>query len=39
VLDWNENAIAFYQKMGATMMPDWRLCRLTGAALQGLERR
>jgi GNAT superfamily N-acetyltransferase len=39
VLDWNENAIAFYEKMGATLMPDWRLCRLTGSALQGLERR
>jgi GNAT superfamily N-acetyltransferase len=39
VLDWNENAIAFYEKMGATVMPDWRLCRLTGAALQGFERR
>jgi GNAT superfamily N-acetyltransferase len=38
VLDWNENAIAFYQKMGATVMPDWRLCRVTGAALQGLAK-
>jgi GNAT superfamily N-acetyltransferase len=34
VLDWNANAIAFYQKMGATVMPDWRICRVTGAALQ-----
>jgi GNAT superfamily N-acetyltransferase len=33
VLDWNENAIRFYEKMGATIMPDWRLCRLTGDAL------
>ena len=33
VLDWNENAIRFYDKMGATLMPDWRLCRLTGDAL------
>jgi GNAT superfamily N-acetyltransferase len=39
VLDWNENAIQFYEKMGATLMPDWRLCRLTGSALQGLARR
>src|SRR3954464_8187697 len=23
VLDWNENAIRFYQRMGATMLPDW----------------
>lgn len=36
VLDWNENAIAFYQRMGATLMPDWRLCRVTGDALQAL---
>jgi GNAT superfamily N-acetyltransferase len=34
VLDWNANAIAFYEKMGATVMPDWRICRVTGAALQ-----
>lgn len=36
VLDWNRNAIAFYEKMGATVMPDWRICRLTGPALQAL---
>jgi GNAT superfamily N-acetyltransferase len=34
VLDWNANAIRFYEKMGATVMPDWRICRVTGAALQ-----
>jgi GNAT superfamily N-acetyltransferase len=34
VLDWNANAIAFYEKMGATVMPDWRICRVTGPALQ-----
>jgi GNAT superfamily N-acetyltransferase len=28
VLDWNENAIAFYQKMGAEILPDWRICRI-----------
>ena len=33
VLDWNENAIAFYRKMGATVMPDWRVCRVTDDAL------
>jgi len=33
VLDWNENAIRFYEKMGATVMPDWRNCRVTGEAL------
>ena len=34
VLDWNENAIRFYERMGATVMPDWRICRVTGDALQ-----
>lgn len=33
VLDWNDNAIRFYEKMGATVMPDWRICRLSGEAL------
>ncbi|MBC8058063.1 MAG: GNAT family N-acetyltransferase [Rhizobiales bacterium] len=34
VLDWNENAIRFYEGMGATVMPEWRICRVTGDALQ-----
>ena len=33
VLDWNENAIRFYEKLGATLLPDWRICRVTGDAL------
>lgn len=33
VLDWNTPAIAFYQRMGATLLPDWRICRVTGKAL------
>lgn len=36
VLDWNANAIRFYEGMGATVMPDWRICRVTGAALKTL---
>ena len=36
VLDWNEGAIRFYQGMGATVMPDWRICRVTGDALRAL---
>ena len=36
VLDWNENAIRFYEGMGATVMPEWRICRVTGDALQAL---
>ena len=38
VLDWNQRAIDFYQKMGATVMPDWRICRVTGEALTALAR-
>jgi ribosomal protein S18 acetylase RimI-like enzyme len=36
VLDWNVDAIRFYERLGATLMPDWRLCRVTGAQLQAL---
>jgi GNAT superfamily N-acetyltransferase len=34
VLDWNVKAIAFYEKIGATVLPDWRICRVTGDNLQ-----
>ena len=34
VLDWNENAIGFYRKLGARVLDDWRICRVTGDALQ-----
>ncbi|NJR51534.1 MAG: GNAT family N-acetyltransferase [Leptolyngbyaceae cyanobacterium CSU_1_3] len=33
VLDWNDPAIAFYERMGATVLPDWRTCRVTGSAI------
>ncbi|MEP6609696.1 MAG: GNAT family N-acetyltransferase [Burkholderiaceae bacterium] len=33
VLDWNQPAIDFYQSIGATMLSDWRIFRLTGDAL------
>jgi len=36
VLDWNDTAISFYQNMGASVMPDWRICRVTGDALTRL---
>ncbi|TCG07349.1 GNAT family N-acetyltransferase [Paraburkholderia steynii] len=36
VLDWNQPAIDFYQKMGATVLPDWRVVRITGEALDQL---
>ncbi|CAA7390798.1 unnamed protein product [Spirodela intermedia] len=34
VLDWNENAIKFYQEMGAEVHQEWRICRLAGEVLQ-----
>jgi GNAT superfamily N-acetyltransferase len=33
VLDWNAPAIDFYRALGAEVLPDWRICRLTGDAL------
>ena len=38
VLDWNTPAIGFYESLGATVMPDWRITRVTGPALQNLAR-
>ena len=34
VLDWNEPAIGFYKKLGATLMDDWSTFRVTGEALR-----
>ena len=39
VLDWNANAIAFYERLGATVMPDWRICRISGEGLARLVAR
>ncbi|MEO7761348.1 MAG: GNAT family N-acetyltransferase [Casimicrobiaceae bacterium] len=36
VLDWNEAAIRFYESLGATVLPDWRITRITGPALDAL---
>ena len=36
VLDWNQSAIDFYTKMGATVMPEWRIVRVTDDALTAL---
>jgi GNAT superfamily N-acetyltransferase len=33
VLDWNQPAIDFYERLGARRMTEWQICRLTGAAL------
>ena len=36
VLDWNAPAIRFYESLGATILPDWRIARVTGDALVNL---
>ncbi|NJR22278.1 MAG: GNAT family N-acetyltransferase [Richelia sp. CSU_2_1] len=36
VLDWNELAIGFYKRMGADVLPDWRICRVAGESLASL---
>lgn len=36
VLDWNRNAIDFYEHHGAQILHDWRMVRVTGDALQRL---
>lgn len=33
VLDWNKNAIRFYESTGARLKSEWRICRLDGPAL------
>jgi ribosomal protein S18 acetylase RimI-like enzyme len=33
VLNWNEPAIGFYRTLGAQVMEEWRICRLTGETL------
>jgi len=34
VLDWNTPAIDFYQRLGAKLLPEWRVMRLDGEALE-----
>ncbi|KAA0182107.1 GNAT family N-acetyltransferase [Cupriavidus cauae] len=36
VLDWNTPSIDFYRAMGASVLPDWRICRVTGEALTAM---
>lgn len=34
VLDWNTNAIAFYEKTGATILKDWYLVQMDEATIK-----
>ncbi len=36
VLEWNAPSIAFYRNLGAQPLQDWRIFRLSGAALEQL---
>ncbi len=38
VLDWNRDAIGFYERLGARANSDWTVYRLTGESLLGLAR-
>lgn len=38
VLDWNTQAINVYKAMGAEILPDWRICRVTGDGLTALAK-
>ena len=38
VLDWNTPSIDFYKTLGAQMMDEWKLCKVTGAALSQLAK-
>jgi GNAT superfamily N-acetyltransferase len=36
VLDWNEPAVEFYRRLGATRIEEWNSYRLQGEALEGV---
>jgi len=39
VLDWNEPSINFYKSLGATIMPEWELVRMTRPEIESLAKR
>jgi GNAT superfamily N-acetyltransferase len=36
VLDWNTPSIEFYKSLGAEMLDEWTVCKVTGPALAAL---
>jgi GNAT superfamily N-acetyltransferase len=38
VLDWNAPSIEFYKSLGAELMDEWTICRVTGPALTALAK-
>jgi GNAT superfamily N-acetyltransferase len=39
VLDWNTPSIEFYRSLGAALMDEWTVCRVSGPALARLARK
>ena len=39
VLDWNTPSIEFYKSLGAVLMDQWTVCRVSGPALSALAER
>jgi len=39
VLDWNTPSIEFYKSLGAVLMDEWTICRVSGPALTALAER
>jgi GNAT superfamily N-acetyltransferase len=38
VLDWNTPSIEFYKSLGAVLMDEWTICRVSGPALAALAK-
>ena len=38
VLDWNDPSIRFYRSLGATLMPEWQLVRMTRPEIAALAK-
>ena len=38
VLDWNEPSIRFYESLGAHLMPEWELVRMTAAEFTAMAK-
>jgi GNAT superfamily N-acetyltransferase len=38
VLDWNKPSIEFYKSLGASLMDEWTICRVSGPALAALAK-
>src|SRR5690349_15960159 len=39
VLDWNTPSIEFYKSLGAVLMDEWTVCKVSGPALAALAQR